>query len=365
MRHAERDEYVKHRLRGDLPSDSLLASTDRRSVLLAQAAKPSPPAGAAAAPAAKTPPPAKPAEPAGAARPAAEMPAAPSPFAGGTQAELKLDQKLDHATLAEVFDEAIKAFKSAVHYELTTPGYSEDDTTAYDKWTVRMDPPADQARHLLDAVKARVAAMPVFPSSNTIGGKVAGETEQRALLAMLGSMILITLYLWIRFQRVIYGIAAVVALIHDSLTTIGALALCYYLAKWFPPLANVLLISPFKIGLIEVAAVLTLIGYSVTDTVVVFDRIREVKGKSPFITPAMINLSVNQTLSRTILTSLTVFLVSGVLYALGGSTIHGFSFAMLFGVVTGTYSSVYIAAPLLLVGAPHVKNDRTVPADRK
>jgi SecD/SecF fusion protein len=376
-----------HRLRRDLPPDSMLASTDRGSVMLAQATKPSPPSSGAAAsappasaapgkspspaaPAATKPAtPAKPAQPAGsAAKPAAETPAAPNPFAGGVQAELKLEQKLDHATLTGVFDEVIKSgkvVKPPVRYDLTNPSYSEEDTAAYDTWTIRLDLPADQAGRLLDAVKARVAAMPVFPSSNTIGGKVAGETQIHAVYAMIGSMILITLYLWIRFQRVIFGIAAVVALIHDSLTTIGALALCYYLARWFPPLANVLLISPFKIGLIEVAAILTLIGYSVTDTVVVFDRIREVKGKAPFITPAMINTSVNQTLSRTILTSLTVFMVSGVLYALGGATIHGFSFAMLFGVVTGTYSSVYIAAPLLLVGAPHVKAAEAANANRK
>ena len=365
------------RLRADLPPDSMLAAADRSSVLLAQAPKPSTPPSKATTPASTPAAPkpataAKPVEPAsGAAKPAASAPAAPAapnPFAGGTQAELKLEQKLDHATLAGVFDEVIrsgKVVKPAVRYDLTNPSYTEEDTAAYDHWTVRMELPAEKAQRLLDAVKARVAAMPVFPSSNTIGGKVAGETEVRALYAMLGSMILITLYLWIRFQRVIYGIAAVVALIHDSLTTIGALALCYYIAKWCPPLASVLLIAPFKIGLIEVAAVLTLIGYSVTDTVVVFDRIREVKGKAPFITPAMINTSVNQTLSRTILTSLTVFLVSGVLYALGGATIHGFSFAMLFGVVTGTYSSVYIAAPLLLVGAPHVKGAEAAAANQK
>jgi SecD/SecF fusion protein len=379
--HAERGEYVVpvRRLRTDLPPDNMLASADRSSVLLAQAAKPPTPSSGPAAPApaptkkvpAAVPKPAASAKPVEAestpAKPAA-APAAPNPFAGGTQAELKLDQKLDHATLAGVFDEVIrsgKAGKPPVRYELTNPSYTEEDTAAYDNWTVRVDLPPDKAKLLLEDVKEQVKKMPVFPSSNTIGGKVAGETEVRALYAMLGSMILITLYLWIRFQRVIYGIAAVVALIHDSLTTIGALALCYYIAKWCPPLANVLLISPFKIGLIEVAAVLTLIGYSVTDTVVVFDRIREVKGKAPFITPAMINTSVNQTLSRTILTSLTVFLVSGVLYALGGATIHGFSFAMLFGVVTGTYSSVYIAAPLLLVGAPHVKAGEAGAANQK
>jgi SecD/SecF fusion protein len=93
---------------------------------------------------------------------------------------------------------------------------------------------------------------------------------------------------------------------------------------------------------------LTIVGFSINDTIVVFDRIREVRGKSPELTPAMINLSVNQTLSRTLLTSGTVLIASIILYVVGGPGIHAFAYAMLVGVIAGTYSSVYIAAPVLL-----------------
>ena len=98
-----------------------------------------------------------------------------------------------------------------------------------------------------------------------------------------------------------------------------------------------------------VAALLTLVGYSCSDTIVVFDRIREVRGKNPDLTPKMLNDSVNQTLSRTMLSSLTVWLVVFVLYVIGGPGVHLFAFVMVVGVVVGTYSSIYIAAPLLLM----------------
>jgi SecD/SecF fusion protein len=93
---------------------------------------------------------------------------------------------------------------------------------------------------------------------------------------------------------------------------------------------------------------LTIVGFSINDTIVVFDRIREVRGKSPDLTSEMINLSVNQTLSRTLLTSGTVLIASVILYLVGGPGIHAFGFAMVVGVVAGTYSSIYIAAPVLL-----------------
>ena len=96
------------------------------------------------------------------------------------------------------------------------------------------------------------------------------------------------------------------------------------------------------------AAFLTIIGYSLNDTIVIFDRIREVRGKSPQLTGDMINLSVNQTLSRTLLTSLTTLIVVVILYAMGGQGIHGFAFALVVGVVVGSYSSIFIAAPILL-----------------
>ena len=110
---------------------------------------------------------------------------------------------------------------------------------------------------------------------------------------------------------------------------------------------------------------LTLVGYSVSDTIVVFDRIREVRGKNPELTPQMINDSVNQTLSRTILSSLTVCLVVFVLYIFGGQGVHLFAFVMVVGVVVGTYSSIYIASPLLLIfgeGAPRTERAKAAAA---
>jgi SecD/SecF fusion protein len=128
-----------------------------------------------------------------------------------------------------------------------------------------------------------------------------------------------------------------------------AIAISTYIANY----TGFLLVEPFKINLTIIAAFLTIIGYSVNDTIVVFDRIREVRGKDPDMTRKMINDSTNQTLSRTLLTSFTVFLVVAILYAIGGSAVHGFAFALLIGVMTGTYSSIYVAAPILLwlVGA--------------
>jgi SecD/SecF fusion protein len=121
-----------------------------------------------------------------------------------------------------------------------------------------------------------------------------------------------------------------------------------------PPLAEALQLEAFQINLTIVAALLTIIGYSLNDTIVTFDRLREIKGKSPNLTPQMVNASVNQCLSRTILTALTVFLVVVILYFFGGEGIHSFAFAFLVGVIAGTYSTVYIAAPVLLwlSGAP-------------
>src|SRR5207237_9964622 len=118
---------------------------------------------------------------------------------------------------------------------------------------------------------------------------------------------------------------------------------------YLPGVARALLIQDFKIDLPAVAALLTLVGYSVNDTIVVFDRIREVRGKNPELTPQMINDSVNQTLSRTLLTSFATWLVVIVLYIWGVQGVHLFAFVMVVGVVVGTYSSIYIASPLLLI----------------
>lgn len=166
-------------------------------------------------------------------------------------------------------------------------------------------------------------------------------------VALVLSWSLIIGYLWIRFQGVAFGLAAVIALIHDVLVMLGAIAFSSYLAL-IPGVTAITLIEPFKIDLTIVAAFLTIIGYSVNDTIVVFDRIREIRGKSPVLTRQMVNDATNQTLSRTVLTSSTVLAVVLILYIAGGAAMHGFAFALFIGVLTGTYSSIYVAAPILL-----------------
>ena len=168
--------------------------------------------------------------------------------------------------------------------------------------------------------------------------------QQRDIAAIQLSLVFIVAYIWFRFQKISYGLAAVVALVHDILITLGVVALCHWLAE---PL-SFLLIEDFKIGLTEVAAFLTIIGYSLNDTIVVFDRIREVRGRSPRLDAEMVNKSVNQTLSRTLLTSGTTLLTVALLYVFGGEGIHTFAFALLVGVLVGTYSSIFVASPVLL-----------------
>ncbi len=165
------------------------------------------------------------------------------------------------------------------------------------------------------------------------------------MIAIFLSLFAIVTYIWIRFGNVRYGIAAIVALIHDVCITLGAVTACTYLAG--TPLGEKLLIGDFKINLAMIAAFLTIIGYSLNDTIVVFDRIRENRRKDR-PTPQIINNSINQTLSRTILTSFTTFIVVLIMYIFGGPALRGFTFAIGFGIIIGTYSSIAIAAPILL-----------------
>jgi SecD/SecF fusion protein len=182
----------------------------------------------------------------------------------------------------------------------------------------------------------------------TFDSQLALETQTRAMYAILASWGAILLYLWFRFGNWTFGLAAVLCLIHDLFFTLGIIAFCYWLHR-IPFFGDFLKLRDFKIDLQTVAALLTLVGYSVSDTIVVFDRIREVRGKNPELTPQMINDSVNQTLSRTLLTATSVWLVVMVLYFLGGEGVHLFAFVMVVGVIVGTYSSIYIASPLLLI----------------
>jgi SecD/SecF fusion protein len=177
--------------------------------------------------------------------------------------------------------------------------------------------------------------------------QLASETRGQAFKAIAVSWAAILLYLWFRFGNWTFGLAAVICLIHDLCFTLGAIAVAHYL-HLIPGFNKFLLVEDFKIDLAAVAALLTLVGYSVNEIIVNFARIREVRGKNPQLTPQMINDSVNQTLSRTILTSMTVFLVSIVLYVFGGEGVHLFAFVMVVGVLISTYSSIFVASPLLL-----------------
>ncbi len=220
----------------------------------------------------------------------------------------------------------------------------EEDLSGHAKWKINLPFSDAQTKQIVEKLEADLAQQPLWLSLSNIGERVAGEMQQRAIGAVLLSLVFITAYIWFRFQKVAYGVAAVVALLHDVVITLGIMAICHWLVG---PL-RFLLIEDFKIGLTEVAAFLTIIGYSLNDTIVVFDRIREVRGKSPKLTAKMLNDSVNQTLSRTLLTSGTTILTLVILYIWGGEGIHAFAFALLLGIVTGTYSSIFIAAPILL-----------------
>ena len=223
------------------------------------------------------------------------------------------------------------------------PLYEENSTTGFNSWNVSFIISPDQAQKVLERVKATAQTEPVFPARNMIGPQIASNLRTRGLMAIFGSLIVMVIYLWFRFQKVYYGFAATAALCNNVIISVGALAVSMYVCG----ILGFLLIDPFKIGLTVLAGIMTIIGYSLNDTIVVFDRIREVKGKSPRIAPAMVNQAINDMLARTILTSLTTLLVIVVLYIWGGQAIHAFAFTMLVGVIIGTFSSIFIAAPLL------------------
>jgi SecD/SecF fusion protein len=187
-----------------------------------------------------------------------------------------------------------------------------------------------------------------LPRVTQIDPSVGAEAKTRALIAIVLSLFAIVAYVWVRFGNVRYGLAAIAALVHDVCITLGAVTACTYIAATY--LGQWLLIGDFKIDLAMIAAFLTLIGYSLNDTIVIFDRIRENRKKGR-LNPRIITDSINQTVSRTLLTSFTTFIVVLIMYIFGGAGLRGLTFAICFGVIIGTYSSIAIAAPLLLVGA--------------
>ena len=191
-----------------------------------------------------------------------------------------------------------------------------------------------------------------LPRVTQIAPSVGSEAKTQALIAIILSLFALLVYIWVRFGNLRYGLGAVITLFHDTCVTLGAVTVCTYIAGTF--IGEKLLIGDFKIDLVIVAAFLTLIGYSLNDSIVVYDRIRENKPKAG-LTPQIINNSINETLSRTLLTGVTTFLVVLVMYIFGGAGLRGFNFTMVFGIIIGTYSSIAISAPVLLFGTREKK----------
>ncbi|WP_425091007.1 protein translocase subunit SecF [Tropicimonas sp. S265A] len=181
-----------------------------------------------------------------------------------------------------------------------------------------------------------------FPSVESVGPKVSGELILTAILAVSASMVAILIYIWLRFEWQ-FSVGAIAALIHDVVLTIGIFSLLQ-----------------IRFDLATIAAILTIIGYSINDTVVIFDRLREnlIKYKKKPLRDVM-NLSVNETLSRTVMTSGTTLLALIALLVLGGDVIRGFVFAIFWGVIVGTYSSVFVAKNVvLMLGVSREPKDR-------
>nr|WP_111297870.1 protein translocase subunit SecF [Paracoccus saliphilus] len=187
-----------------------------------------------------------------------------------------------------------------------------------------------------------------FPSVESVGPKVSGELIQTAIYAVLASLVAISIYIWLRFEWQ-FAVGAIVSLIHDVLITMGVFAL-----------------FQIRFDLTTIAALLTIVGYSINDTVVVFDRLREnlMKYKARPLRDLM-NLSVNETLSRTVMTSGTTLVALIALLVLGGDVIRGFVFAITFGILIGTYSSIYVAKNVVLWLGVKRDWDKADPKDPK
>ena len=251
-------------------------------------------------------------------------------FKGGTQVQVQFDRAPDTNQIRQAMDMA--GIKDA-----RIQGY---DVASKNEVLISLPIQRDEAsldagrEQIMDALRAHYdssLSTRNVRNVSVVGPTVGKQLEKQALLATLYSMLGMLVYLWFRFQ-LIYGVAAVVACFHDTLITVGAFAL-----------------TNQEISLTVIAAILTLVGYSMNDTIVVFDRIREnLRLSRREALPDVVNRSINQTLSRTVLTSGLTFLTVLSLYLFGGQVLRGFSFALVIGILIGTYSSIAVAAPMLV-----------------
>lgn len=244
-------------------------------------------------------------------------------FTGGTLIEFRFEQPADLGTLRGQVAEA-----GLENVEIQSFGEPREVLLRTQELGVEKGEIAQFVTRMRE-----VAADTPFEVMRTesVGPKIGGELKEKAFLAILYSMLGLVIYISWRYEFK-FAIAAIMALIHDVLITLGAFSLMEH-----------------EISLAVVAAFLTIVGYSLNDTIVVFDRIREVlqiHRSTPY--GEVLDLSINQTLSRTIITSLSTLVVVVALYLFGGEAIKDFAFALMVGVVVGTYSSVYVASPLLI-----------------
>jgi len=252
-------------------------------------------------------------------------------FRGGTEVQIQFQNRPDIGAIRQAVD------KAGIH-DATIQNYGGELNSN----EVLISLPEQKNESNLDVGRAEVVeglqqyySNPFDPAKgvkvDVVGPTVGRQLQSKAAMATLYSLLGMLVYLWFRFQ-LIYGVAAVVACFHDTLITVGFFAL-----------------TGQEVSLTVIAAILTLIGYSMNDTIVVFDRIREnLRLSRRESLPDVVNRSINQTLSRTVLTSGLTFLTVLSLYAFGGQVLKGFSFALVIGILIGTYSSIAIAAPMLV-----------------
>ena len=236
---------------------------------------------------------------------------------------------------------------------------SEQEAVAEKEWLVHVNMSLEEAQKFFSAMKESIDKELYFPAASTVGSAVASNMCWQGLAAMLISLLGIVLYIWFRFLKLSFGISSTMGLLHN----IGIALALVTLSTWTASALGFLMIDDFKISLTLLAAFLTLIGYSLNDTIVVFDRIRENRGKGQPLTKEIINNSLNSTLSRTLMTSITTFIVALALYVFGGESIHGFAFVMVVGSVVGTYSTIFVATPILYYLASRVFKDDMVDDD--
>ena len=220
-------------------------------------------------------------------------------------------------SIAEVFDPSFRADQNVVQIRIQAQDGQE---------AVASDLVAQ-----LETALRNIAPDIRFPSVESVGPKVSGELIKSAVLAIIIAIAVVLIYIWLRFEWQ-FALGAVGALVHDVILTIGIFSALQ-----------------IKFDLAIIAALLTIVGYSLNDTVVVFDRVREnLRRYKKKDLSDVLNLSINETLSRTVMTSVTTLLALISLFILGGDVIRGFVFAMIWGVMVGTYSSVFVASSMLL-----------------